>query len=119
MLLLAWKSRFRFRLTQSQDQSKRLPRETPRTQLPVDFPLPTDATRAPHEVQVSFETPIKWSKRAFFRATKRHVGGIVFAFAPTYFAIGAELITGDTRGFALILGPFWLGFAVSAFEQEA
>lgn len=87
-------------------------------QLPIDYPLPADATRAPHEVHVDFETPVKWSKRTFFRATKRHVGGIVLAFAPTYFAIGAELIAGDTRGVALILGPFWVGFAVSAFGPE-
>ena len=87
-------------------------------QLPVDHPLPTDATKVPLEVHVNMEAPIKWSTRTFFRATPRHVGGIVLGFAPTFFAIGAELITGRSRGVALMIGPFWLGFAVASINEE-
>lgn len=86
--------------------------------LPVDHPLPTDATKVPPEVHVNMEAPIKWATRTFFRATRRHVGGIVLGFAPTFFAIGAELITGRTRGVALMIGPFWLGFAMSTIDGE-
>ncbi len=72
----------------------------------------------PRRVVVSMDAPIKWSVRTFFRATRNHTGGIVLGFAPTFFAIGAELITGDTRGVAFMIGPFWLGFAVSKFAPE-
>lgn len=71
----------------------------------------------PRTLHVSMDAPIKWATRTFFRATNRYAGGIVLGFAPTFFAIGAELITGSTRGIALMIGPFWLGFAVSAFEE--
>ncbi|EZP57236.1 hypothetical protein [Sphingomonas sp. RIT328] len=70
------------------------------------------------DVHVNMEAPIKWATRTFFRATKRHAGGIVLGFAPTFFAIGAELITGRSRGFALMFGPFWLGFALSRLDQS-
>lgn len=73
---------------------------------------------SPTHVVVSMDAQIKWSVRSFFRATRNHAGGIVLGFAPTFFAIGAELITGDTRGVALMIGPFWLGFAVSKFDRE-
>jgi len=72
-----------------------------------------------HEVHVNMEAPIKWATRTFFRATRRHVGGIVIGFAPSFFAFGAELITGRTSGIALMIGPFWLGFAVAAIERGA
>lgn len=74
--------------------------------------------KSPRDVVVSMDAPIKWSVRTFFRATRNHAGGVVLGFAPTFFAIGAELITGGTRGVALMIGPFWLGFAVSKFDQE-
>jgi len=74
--------------------------------------------KSPRHVVVSMDAQIKWSVRTLFRATRNHAGGIVLGFAPTFFAIGAELITGDTRGVALMIGPFWLGFAVSKFDQE-
>lgn len=74
--------------------------------------------KSPRRVVVSMDAQVKWSARAFFRATRNHAGGIVLGFAPTFFAIGAELITGDTRGVALMIGPFWLGFAVSKFDRE-
>lgn len=70
-------------------------------------------------VVVSMDAQVKWSARTFFRATRNHAGGIVLGFAPTFFAIGIELITGDTRGVALMVGPFWLGFAVSKFDRDA
>jgi len=75
--------------------------------------------KSPRHVVVSMDAQIKWSVRTFFRATRNHAGGVVLGFAPTFFAIGAELITGSTRGIALMIGPFWLGFAVSKFEQGA
>ncbi len=75
--------------------------------------------RAPRQVVVSMDTQIKWSVRTFFRATRTHAGGIVLGFAPTFFAIGVELITGDTRGVAFMVGPVWLGFAVSEFDRDA
>jgi len=64
------------------------------------------------------DAQIKWSVRTFFRVTWNYAGGIVVGFAPTFCAFGAELITGPTRGVALMLGPFWLGFAVSKFDEE-
>jgi hypothetical protein len=72
---------------------------------------------APRTVHVSMDAPIKWATRTFFRATRRHAGGIVLGFAPTFFAIGAELITGRSRGIALMIGPFWLGSAVAAIDE--
>jgi hypothetical protein len=75
--------------------------------------------KSPRRVIVSMHAQVKWSARTFFRATRSHAGGIVLGFAPTFFAIGAELITGDTRGVAFMVGPFWLGFAVSKFDREA
>jgi hypothetical protein len=75
--------------------------------------------KSPRHVFVRMDAQIKWSVRTFFRATRNHAGGIVLGFAPTFFAIGAELITGDTRGVAFMVGPFWLGFAVSKFDREA
>jgi len=65
------------------------------------------------------DAPIKWSVRTFFRATRNHAGGVVLGFAPTFFAIGVELITGGTRGVALMIGPFWLGLAISKFDRGA
>jgi len=64
------------------------------------------------------ETQVRWSARFFFRATRRHAGGIVLGFCPSFFAIGGELITGETRGIALMIGPFWLGFATAAFKES-
>lgn len=75
--------------------------------------------KSPRRVVVSMDAQVKWSARTFFRATRNHAGGIVLGFAPTFFAIGAELITGDTCGVAFMIGPFWLGFAVSKFDHEA
>lgn len=75
--------------------------------------------RAPRQIVVSMDAQIKWSVRTFFRATRNHAGGIVLGFAPTFFAIGVELITGDTRGVAFMVGPFWLGFAISEFDRDA
>jgi len=75
--------------------------------------------KSPRHVVVSMDAQIKWSVRTFFRTTQNHAGGIVLGFAPTFFAIGAELITGDTRGVAFMIGPFWLGFAVSKFDRGA
>lgn len=69
--------------------------------------------KSPRHVVVSMDAQVKWSVRTFFRATRNRAGGIVLGFAPTFFALGIELITGDTRGVALMIGPFWLGFAVS------
>ncbi len=74
--------------------------------------------KSPRRVVVSMDAQVKWSVRTFFRATDTHAGGIVLGFAPTFFAIGVEMITGDTRGVALMIGPFWLGFAVSKFDWE-
>jgi hypothetical protein len=74
---------------------------------------------APRQVVVCMDAQIKWSVRTFFRATRNHAGGIVLGFAPTFFAIGVELITGDTRGVAFMVGPFWLGFAISEFDRGA
>ncbi len=74
--------------------------------------------KAPRQVFVSMDAQIKWSVRTLFRATRNYAGGIVVGFAPTFCAFGAELITGQTRGVALMIGPFWLGFAVSKFDQE-
>jgi hypothetical protein len=73
--------------------------------------------KAPRTVHVDMEAPIKWATRTFFRATPNHAAGIVLGFAPSFFAIGAELITGKTRGVALMIGPFWLGFAVSLLDE--
>lgn len=74
--------------------------------------------KSPRQVVVSMDAQIKWSVRTFFSATRNHAGGIVLGFAPTFFAIGAELITGGARGVAFMIGPFWIGFAVSKFGQE-
>ena len=71
--------------------------------------------KSPRRVTVNMDAQVKWSVRTFFRATRNHAGGIVLGFAPTFFALGAELITGETRGIAFMVGPFWLGFAVSKF----
>jgi hypothetical protein len=75
--------------------------------------------RASRQVVVSMDAQIKWSVRTFFRATRNHAGGVVLGFAPTFLAIGVELITGDTRGVAFMVGPFWLGFAISEFDRDA
>jgi len=75
--------------------------------------------RAPRQVVVSMDAQIKWSVRTFFRATHKHAGGIVLGFAPTFFAIGVELITGGTCGVAFMIGPLWLGFAISKFDRDA
>ena len=75
--------------------------------------------KSPRHVVVSMDAQVKWSVRTFFRATRNHAGGIVLGFAPTFFAIGVELITGDTRGVAFMVGPFWLGFAISEFDRDA
>ncbi len=75
--------------------------------------------KAPRQVVVSMDAQIKWSVRTFFRATRNHAGGIVLGFAPTFFAIGVELITGDTRGVAFMVGPLWLGFAISKSDRDA
>lgn len=74
--------------------------------------------KAPRRVHVSTDTNVRWSMRHFFRAGRRHVGGIVLGFAPTVFAFGAELITGETRGIALMIGPFWLGFAGAPIQED-
>lgn len=74
--------------------------------------------KAPRQVVVSMDAQIKWSVRTFFRATENYAGGIVLGFAPTFCAIGAELITGHTRGVALMFGPFWIGIAFSKFDLE-
>jgi hypothetical protein len=74
--------------------------------------------KSPRRVDVRMETQVRWSARFFFRATRRHAGGIVLGFCPSFFAIGGELITGETRGIALMIGPFWLGFATAAFKES-
>lgn len=79
----------------------------------------TAGGKSQRRVVVSMDAQVKWSVRTFFRATQNHAGGVVLGFAPTFFAIGAELITGDTSGVAIMVGPFWLGFAVSKFDREA
>jgi len=75
--------------------------------------------KGPRQVVVSMDAQIKWSVRTFFRATENYAGGIVLGLAPTFCAIGAELITGHTRGVALMAGPFWIGIAFSKFDHEA
>lgn len=74
--------------------------------------------KTPRRVHVSMDTGVSWSARHFFRAGRRHVGGIVLGFAPTMCAFGAELITGETRGIALMIGPFWLGFAGAPIQED-
>ncbi|PZO77058.1 MAG: hypothetical protein DI640_01360 [Sphingomonas taxi] len=75
--------------------------------------------KSPRHVVVSMDAPVKWSVQAFFRATRNYAGGIVLGFAPTFCAIGAELLTGDTRGVAVMIGPFWIGFACRKFDKDA
>lgn len=74
--------------------------------------------KAPRRVHVSMDTDVRWSVRHFFRAGHRYAGGIVLGFAPTSFSLGAELITGETRGIALMIGPFWLGFAGASIQED-
>lgn len=74
--------------------------------------------KAPRRVHVSMDTDVRWSVRHFFRAGRRYAGGIVLGFAPSVFAFGAELITGETRGIALMIGPFWLGFAGAPIQED-
>ncbi|WP_343545556.1 hypothetical protein [Sphingomonas paucimobilis] len=74
--------------------------------------------KSPRRVDIRVETQVRWSMQFFFRATRRHAGGIVLGFCPSFFAIGGELITGETRGIALMIGPFWLGFAAAAFKAS-
>ncbi len=74
--------------------------------------------KSPRRVDIRMETQVRWSTRFFFRATRRYASGVVLGFCPSLFAIGGELITGETRGIALMIGPFWLGFADAAFKES-
>ncbi len=59
---------------------------------------------------VSLETPVAWSRNRIWASKRR--GFIAFVgFAPTFFALGIELITRDAKGLSVYIGPFWLAFA--------
>lgn len=61
---------------------------------------------------VDMTTPEKWYRSKCWRWGNT-AWIVAVAFCPTHFSLGGELLTGYGKGFALCLGPFWLGTAVS------
>ena len=58
---------------------------------------------------IDMTTPEKW--RGFYaRQIGKSSFGVGAAFCPTALYVGIELITGDCRGIAFCIGPFWIGF---------
>lgn len=66
---------------------------------------------------IDMVTPAKW-----YRFFGRRIGNTTLGFAaaacPTAFFIGFELITGSSRGFAIGLGPLWLGVAALRAKEQ-
>lgn len=60
---------------------------------------------------VDIIAPVTWRTQGFWKSRRGRTFGIVAAFAPTVFAIGVERISGYSRGLAVMIGPFWIGFA--------
>lgn len=58
--------------------------------------------------------PETWITRHFWAWRKRRAFGVVVAFCPTVLAVGVELITDESKGFAVFVGPLWLGVATIA-----
>ena len=67
---------------------------------------------------IDIVTPTKWQTKAFFAWRKRRAFGVVLAFSPTIFALGCEAITGGSKGFAVMVGPFWLGAATLKIKHQ-
>jgi hypothetical protein len=67
---------------------------------------------------INITTPAKWKAQGFWAWRKRRAFGLVLAFCPTMFSFGGELIVGESKGAALIAGPFWLGFATLRIDQD-
>lgn len=61
---------------------------------------------------IDVTTPGKWWRSKAWRwGDSRWI--VAAAYCPTMFSVGGELLTGFGKGFALIIGPFWLGVAAS------
>lgn len=67
---------------------------------------------------INCATPAKWH-----RFIGRRIGattfGIAAAFGPTALLFGVELITGQSRGVAVCIGPFWIGVAALRNQEQA
>jgi len=61
--------------------------------------------------EVSIITPVTWKANSFWMTRRGRTCGIVLAFSSTTFALGVEVITGSSRGLAVMIGPLWIGFA--------
>lgn len=69
-------------------------------------------------VVIDITTPEGWSVRHFFRIGRRQVAGVVIAANPRILALGAEILNGYGKGLAVIVGPFWIGFATAPIEKR-
>jgi hypothetical protein len=70
-------------------------------------------------VEVNLITPATWRAQHFWITRGKHTAGIVLAIAPTVFAVGLEVIRGDTKGVGVMVGPLWIGLALRAANPDA
>lgn len=64
---------------------------------------------------IDLTTPHKWYRSRGWRwGDSRWI--VVAAFCPTVFGLGGEIISGYGKGFAIFVGPVWLGVAANFKE---
>lgn len=78
----------------------------------------TDSATTDQRITIDIRTPEKWAARGFWAWRRRRTFGVVLAFSPVIFAVGVEVLNGYGKGLAVIVGPFWLGFATAKIEQQ-
>ena len=67
---------------------------------------------------LDISTPIGWKVRHLWVHKMGRYSAVVFAFCPTHFAVGFEFLVMESKGLAVMLGPFWIGFATLPAKQE-
>jgi hypothetical protein len=60
---------------------------------------------------VDLVLPPQYHFTHFWWATPKLACGVVAAVSFRSWVLGLEIITGDVKGLALLIGPFWFGFA--------
>lgn len=68
-------------------------------------------------VTIDLRLPEHYVARHFFKIRKRFAAGFVVAFSPRVLAAGVEILNGYGKGLAVIIGPFWICFAVARIER--
>jgi len=68
-------------------------------------------------ITIDLRLPEHYVVRHFFTIRKRFAAGIVVAFSPRILAAGIEIMNGYGKGLAVIIGPFWIGFAIARIER--